>query len=161
MPGLMEMPDSGTTSVNGNRCFFMPMPINTTIIDDCNSTSNTAALAANQGRVLKENMVDTYSQTETKTNKVWIDGKTIYRKVLVKTRNSSTTFAKGWQTIEFSEMPVLTAVTDMTLMYNSSGTTPVAVYEEPYGVLPGALNLYASNTFGYKDLFLILEYTKD
>ena len=28
MPGIMNMPDSGNTDYNTNRCFFMPMPIN-------------------------------------------------------------------------------------------------------------------------------------
>ena len=54
-----------------------------TVVDNLTSTSSTNALSANQGKLLNEKITknNTYS-TEEQAVGIWIDGKTIYRKVI-------------------------------------------------------------------------------
>lgn len=63
-----------------------PSAVNTSEVVNEHSTSETDVYSANQTNVEIENaidnIVDTYSTSETLTNKVWIDGKPIYRKVI-------------------------------------------------------------------------------
>lgn len=65
---------SGTAVLKGN------------VVD--NLTDNSTENAPSQ-RAVNEALLDTYSTEEVKTNKVWIDGKPIYRKVIVNTIKKS------------------------------------------------------------------------
>lgn len=63
-----------------------PSAVNTSEVVNEHNTSETDVYSANQTNVEIENaidnIVDTYSTSEVKTNKVWIDGKPIYRKIV-------------------------------------------------------------------------------
>lgn len=61
-------------------------PINgVTVTDTLTSTSTTDALSANQGKILNDKITNatTYSTEEINTGEKWIDGKTIYKKVIM------------------------------------------------------------------------------
>lgn len=58
---------SGTAVLNGN------------VVDNLTDDSTTNAPSQ---RAVNEALLDTYSTEEVKTNKVWIDGKPVYRKVI-------------------------------------------------------------------------------
>lgn len=50
------------------------------VINNLISTSTTDALSANQGKILNEKIEDKYSLNEITTNKIWLNGKVVYRK---------------------------------------------------------------------------------
>lgn len=59
-------------------------------------------------RAVKEDLLDVYSKEEVKTDKVWIDGKPIYRKVYY---YETITFTKGAHVLDI-DLPNLDCVTD-------------------------------------------------
>ena len=63
-----------------------------TVTSDINDTNDNAVPNA---KTVKDYVEEVYSTDEVKTNKIWIDGKPIYRKVLVGTTNASTDSALG------------------------------------------------------------------
>jgi hypothetical protein len=52
------------------------------VVDNLTTTTTDVPLSAKQGKVLNDKIPDVYSTSEVKTNKVWTDGKPIYRKVI-------------------------------------------------------------------------------
>lgn len=67
-----------------------------------------------------ESEKDVYSTTETKTNKVWINGKPIYRKVL--TGFEIIGASGGWQTVSGATIPNAGALVYATILRNTSGS---------------------------------------
>lgn len=102
---------------------------------------------------------DVYSTEETKTNKIWIDGKPIYRKVITFTNTST-----NWE--------VIGTINNMNLMIGirgtvydggnnitaipSFGTENVQIYVTSSGTINKKSTSYYQNRTG----ILILEYTK-
>lgn len=104
---------------------------------------------------------DTYSTTETLTNKIWIDGKPIYRKVVVK--NSADYIAEGgWKAVS-SESWLANVDNLITAQVQGKevGGIPFAPEGINFHVKNGALEYYV---FHYYEMAagsnIILEYTK-
>ena len=131
-----------------------------------NSNDYTMIVQANQSKkIKKENMFDKdiYSTSETKTNKVWIDGKPIYRKVISATSPSSVNIWVGVGSI--SNLSVLISISG-TLAGTSDGRILPINYPEPSyeivtTVIRGSVQMRTSTSvFTSKPCHIILEYTK-
>lgn len=94
------VPEGGTTGQiltkisNENNEVNWTDPIETQVINSLNAESTTSALSAYQGKVLNNRLMNVedssiYSTEETKVG-TWIDGKPIYRKVILLTASTST-----------------------------------------------------------------------
>ena len=101
---------------------------------------------------------ETYSTEETLTNKIWVDGKTIYRKVF-ELHNITTSL----NNIDVTSLNIASIISISGMSYNSSLQIPVNFYNT------GNFNqcYYSSNIkaiqyqFNYgSDAYIIIEYTK-
>lgn len=100
--------------------------------------------------------IDTYSTSEVKTNKVWIDGKPIYRKVLTGTVIPS----NGSVAISGVSM-----ITDQYGMLRGSNglweAKKTGYFQVDYNEHTYSVTYYFSDTSGLsKDWFIVVEYTK-
>lgn len=123
---------------------------------------NTPVTAANLNymqNIINNNILDVYSTEETKTNKIWIDGKTIYRKVVTFTNTST-----NWEVIgTINNMNLMIGIRG--IVYDggnnitaipSFGTENVQIYVTSSGTINKKSTSYYQNRTG----ILILEYTK-
>lgn len=106
----------------------------------------------------EEGQKDYYSTSEIKTNKVWIDNKPIYRKVLTFTTNTST----GWSN-QAHGITGINYVINQSMVILHSGNLyqcPNDVCIEIYTNGTNFAYYLNSATLGGKEAFAILEYTK-
>lgn len=105
---------------------------------------------------------DYYSTSETKTNKVWIDGKPIYRKVLVRTGDAS---GDGRLTIgtinNFAQLVNITTITDS----NAGTNQEIEFYryrDSRLQISNGTATVLMDRLIGYniRKIIMIVEYTK-
>lgn len=126
-----------------------------------NTTANTSIVAA----INELKGGEVYSTSEVKTNKVWIDGKPIYRKVFEKT-NVSTGYIQHTHDISTLE----TLVKAEGILYYTSGYQyiPNVVADNITGYGAGILNitnakfntLLGTSIPTTNKMYIILEYTK-
>lgn len=110
--------------------------------------------------------VDMYSTTETKTNKVWIDGKPIYRKVIPFFRNGS--YVSGWtyvaaNTYSNSEISsdIETIVKGLGLVVRADGWMDTyASNASGWSFLPSSNRMFIGYAGTISKADVILEYTK-
>lgn len=106
--------------------------------------------------------LDYYSTSETKTNKVWIDGKPIYRKVLVVTGSSSGTGELTIGTIDnFAQLVNITTITNS----NTGTNQEVEFYRYRDSRLhisngTATVRMDRLNTYNIDKVIMIVEYTK-
>lgn len=122
----------------------------------------TSGVAENQQDAIL-NTINTnrsYSTAETPTGKKWIDGKTIYRKVLYKNQGLNS----GNTTIDVSgdNLTAIETFVNATIVRKKSASTSPAVltYSVRYNPSDNTLIAYGSNTTWDGPLYLVLEYTK-
>lgn len=100
---------------------------------------------------------DIYSKTETKTNKVWVDGKPIYRKVI----NYVLTDANTWGYTNHNISNLGVCINQKTMLFYNN-----TYYDAPNDFLievnvgKKAVGYYCTNSFAGYGGFTILEYTK-
>lgn len=97
-------------------------------------------------------IIDTYSETETQTNKRWIDGKPIYRKVLVMPSAVSIT-DQNYQSLGVS----FPAGTDMEFLPRVENPYGNPIYYNRYHPIQAATKVWITLPAGTK---IIIEYTK-
>lgn len=101
---------------------------------------------------------DVYSTTETKTNKVWVDGKPIYRKVLTFTTTTSGNDANVSIGSNIENIINVYGTLSNGMLLNS------AYLDKTIGVRYSSNRLYIThndnNLFGNKTGFVVVEYTK-
>lgn len=106
--------------------------------------------------------VEAYSTTETKTNKVWIDSKPIYRKVLVVTGSSSGTGELTIGTIDnFAQLVNITTITNS----NTGTNQEVEFYryrDSRLHISNGTATVIMDrlNSYNIDKVIMIVEYTK-
>lgn len=106
--------------------------------------------------------LDYYSTSETKTNKVWIDGKPIYRKVLVVTGSSSGTGELTIGTIDnFAQLVNITTITNS----NTGTNQEVEFYRYRDSRLhisngTATVRMDRLNNYNIDKVIMIVEYTK-
>ncbi|MCI8641134.1 MAG: hypothetical protein HFJ59_04620 [Clostridia bacterium] len=134
--------------------------------DTLESDSITNALSANQGKELNEKIknMTTYSAEEINTGKTWIDGKTIYRRILnipnVTSTGSLTSSNVSLENIDYETITEIKAIAKLT---SNDWVAIPYVYQSNF--LTIALNdtkkLYVY-TIGYSTskITAIIEYTK-
>lgn len=109
-----------------------------------------------------EAYIDYYSTSETKTNKVWIDGKPIYRKVLVRTTDASGTGELTMGTIDnFAQLVNITTITDS----NSGTNQEIEFYryrDSRLSISNGTATVLMNRivTYNIYKVIMIVEYTK-
>lgn len=101
-----------------------------------------------------------YSTSEVKTNKVWVDGEPIYRKVLTGKLGSM----NNWNNIYAGNFKTITSIhgyfqagNEFYMMPRSYNNQEIAFYWRSNG------NLYEMHNYDYcnnKDYIIVLEYTK-
>ena len=106
------------------------------------------------------NSMDKYSTNEVKTNKVWIDGKPIYRKVISIPQFSNT------------EIYVNTGITTISEVVNIDGSFSRVGYTKRYSIdntymneynielTTGVITILTNNEYVTFQGYMILEYTK-
>ena len=109
-------------------------------------------------------MIDMYSLKETKTNKVWIDGKPIYRKVIdfgALPNNAKKQVAHGIQDVEMFVGGSAIATNGNTTFFLSLAS-PAAVTSNIYVIeTAGTIEIMTGNDrSGFTTCYVILEYTK-
>lgn len=110
--------------------------------------------------ILNQNIIDKYSTEEKKTNKVWIDNKPIYRKVITITEFSST------------EVNINTGLTNISEITSIDGSFNRAGYTRRYPIFnlfmnewhidiaTGILTIKTNNEYVSFNGYMALEYTK-
>lgn len=138
-----------------------------TVLDNLESDSTTDALSAKQGKVLNEkiNNINTYSTEEINTGKTWIDGKTIYRKVL-NIPNVTSTGSLTASKVSLTNTNYET-VTDIKAIAKLTSNDIIAIpYVYQSNFLTIALNstkeLYVYSTgYSTSKITAVIEYTKE
>lgn len=114
----------------------------------------------------KDMMPDVYSTEEVKTNKIWIDGKPIYRKILTGTKNA------GWTDIDISAINYDTIfinndTTHFTFTENSSNWCKGPYYfsntdfiTAQIKISSNQINIGAGSGLSNISYKVVLEYTK-
>ena len=104
------------------------------------------------------NKMDVYSTSETKTNKVWIDGKPIYRKVIV--LQTPALIGNSWTTVASASISGLniSTITDLKTLSDNNICWTGTISKISNGNLQ-LYNIGVSGTDWYVKT-LILEYTK-
>lgn len=108
-------------------------------------------------------IIDEYSQAEIKTNKVWVDGKPIYRKVIVSTTPSDS----NWTNIALGTSDI-DKITNKDISFELNGRVFDGSYYEStdyysyYSIDTANNNLQirVCSLFYNKELRIVLEYTK-
>jgi len=104
---------------------------------------------------------DEYSTSETLTNKVWIDGKPIYRKVVTLEKASASQLAsKVWTQLNLTGMPDYEAVTHSEVVWSNESGRTEANLGVAYHLNASGIYYYSNGTFSYTGLCVIMEYTK-
>lgn len=99
-----------------------------------------------------EGAVDMYSTSETKTNKVWIDGKPIYRKVLL--TSSAVSMPTAWSSISGWSKPTnFDTLTFYNFPITYSGRLDISIGDFTFVSIGGSVNIPANTP-------LVIEYTK-
>lgn len=109
-----------------------------------------------------QNTIDLYSTDEVKTNKVWIDGKPIYR-IAVEDTSSVSSSASNISTNAYN----ILSTKNIKIVIRASWTRPLSSSYNPYYV-PLEIEITSSSirkkgfssATGYAGCYLILEYTK-
>lgn len=150
-------------SENGDNISFDIVP--TSIIassltgDENNKAPSVAAV--------NDALVDTYSTSEVKTNKVWNNSKPIYRQLLIGNRNSQ----QAETSVSYASIPVDEFTKIDTLVYASGNAL---IYNQPYynsasdnyrvytNLINKVININCGSNFpGYSGKYIIIiEYTK-
>lgn len=136
-----------------------PIPsVDGAVVDTLSGSSTTNAPSV---RAVNEGLLDSYSTNEVKTNKKWINGKPIYRKVFTGT-TPSTNYTKfvdipnleklvqGWGTVNISGND--TTIPFVNLINNK--------YFYFYASSDGIYTHFSADTYGNKPFVFIAEYTK-
>lgn len=126
--GSADIPQQATAPVNPKEDdLWIDTDDNTNLVGVVSSTtvSEKDTYSCNY---LNQHLYDMYSENEVLTNKIWIDGRPVYRKVVTGTRSTSQT------DINYSNWNVNEFVAVNPIIYNSNGSY---VYTQPY---------YASST---------------
>jgi hypothetical protein len=140
-----------TTTPDQDNTNWEVMPL---IVDEYN-TSTKNAYSSNQVNKLIQ---DTYSTNEVKTNKVWIDGKPIYRKVFVITSQST-------DSIDVSDLNIDYLNIYATIEYDAY-KRPMYTWganDERFQVFyNGAIQIRINNVVitDFKKIIIVIEYTK-
>lgn len=114
---------------------------------------------------VEDDIVDTYSTEETKTNKIWIDGKPIYRKVY------QYTTAAGANPVQFSEIGItdidtIVDISGFTRQPSSNNYVPLSYYNSStdwanyYTGGNNAFSVRCGSSYGFGATTIIFEYTK-
>lgn len=115
----------------------------------------------------KEYLKETYSTSEVKTNKVWIDGKPIYRKVKKYSKaanTSSSTIQHGITNLDFLLSAQAMAVVGGQFRPLPSFYSPdISTYNQSIYYIDGTdIGIYYSTWYAARasEIYIILEYTK-
>ena len=114
---------------------------------------------------VEDDIVDTYSTEETKTNKIWIDGKPIYRKVYQYTTEA------GANPVQFSEIGItdidtIVDISGFTRQPSSNNYVPLSYYNSStdwanyYTGGNNAFSVRCGSSYGFGATTIIFEYTK-
>lgn len=135
-------------------------PVVATVIDNLTSASTIDALSAKQGKILNEKITNanTYSTEEINTGKKWIDGKDIYRKVLIGTKTSEDLILNVASNID--TMFIISGKLDgeghyLLPFYESGDIFCRVEFDENNIKVKGGTSAYAQGTVTF-----IVEYTK-
>ena len=131
------------------------------MIDDTSTTATNKTWSANK---INNAIKEVYSTDEVKTNKVWIDGKPIYRKVVTQTITTpgSENIISGFDTSLINTM-----ISFYGSIKQASGTqTPISYYDNEedgaFIYMSKIHNRFVFNAkkLGIGDVILVVEYTK-
>lgn len=102
-------------------------------------------------------LLKTYNTTEADTGKVWIDGKPIYRCVVQEEAHEPRNMQKDtWTNLTLPGMPSnIDSVVSAQFI-----SAPNYILNIPFGVIDGGIRYISPQEFGYRQLRVILEYTK-
>lgn len=126
-----------------------------TVVDRLDNDSSIDALSARQGKILNEKIEDVYSTEEVKTNKVWIDGKPIYRKVFVK---PNINISSGTYNLNIN-INFETLISLQGMFKNNNGNYPLNNSESQL-YYDTSVKVRTIGNWGSGDITIILEYTK-
>ena len=122
------------------------------------STSTTDSYSCNY-----ENSINTYSTDEVKTNKAWIGGKPIYRKMLRKDTVSTSTYTMIPTNIPFETIGEITELR-VLCKQNESNTWFAAPANmsssEVFGYYLTGTNVVVKSNWELEKIIVVLEYTK-
>ena len=114
-------------------------------------------------KILNVKVADTFSTDEVKTNKIWIDNKPIYRKVIKRETVTSGTYTMIPTGIAFSsigdlvELKVLCKQNEANIWY--AAPTNMSS-DEIFGYYLSANNVVVRSNSTLEKIIVILEYTK-
>lgn len=131
------------------------------VIDDTSTTTTNKTWSANK---INNAIKEVYSTDEVKTNKVWIDGKPIYRKVATQT----ITTPEGFAPIGDFDTSLIDSVISIygSIRQPSGNITPISFYNKAndgayvYMSKESKRFLLYAREIGVGDVILIVEYTK-
>ena len=143
------------------------LPINTEVVNSMEGSETTKAPSVSAAKnYIAGEINDVYSTDEVKTNKVWIDGKPIYRKVFTGTKTSATINQIG-NIANFDTMVLLTGFIkssygqwwDIPNYYFENNSTKywTSVYHETSGTITLSTGSNFDTSSEYR---IIAEYTK-
>lgn len=124
------------------------------------STSTTDSYSCNY---VNTKVVDTYSTDEVKTNKVWINNKPIYRKMLRKDTVSTSTYTMIPTGIPFETIGEITGMKVLCKQNNSNTwfAAPANMSSnEVFGYYLTGTNVVVKSDWELEKITVVLEYTK-
>ena len=144
------------------------MKINKKLLDIFKKTKTTSDEYTYTCSYINDLVEDVYSNNEVKTNKVWIDGKPIYRKVIIATINQNNTDIDLSGTI-ISNIDAMISIS--AILKNKYGNSFPVPYLNPNGNLNEGASIIYMGATGIKfrlgnitvensPLIVIMEYTK-
>lgn len=128
-----------------------------TIINAKIKNSNTSSTTDTYSCDYIDNLKDTYSTSETLTNKIWIDNKPIYRKVL---NIGARTYSQGNNNIAHN-ISNISKVIDINFMIYANNIW-YKKWDNINNITATStnFNVHINNQFDADDSFAIIEYTK-
>lgn len=104
-----------------------------------------------------------YSDSEEIPVGTWIDGKTVYQKVVASSLASTMqTFAqRAWTQFNIAGMPAVETLVDGRIHVDAAGAgKPTAYISASFYVNANGIYYYADTAYGWRQVFVVLRYTK-
>lgn len=104
-----------------------------------------------------------YSDSEEIPVGTWIDGKTIYQKVIATPMQSAmkTFVQRAWTQMNIDGMPAIETLVDGRIHVDATGAgKPTAYISASFYVNASGIYYYADTAYGWRQVFVVLRYTK-